>query len=134
MTETCYFSLQHKRCKHNIDKRYRHIWRSNIALIMKPYLFVIFKLSFKNLLWNGKMRDKWYKLLYMRTWMPVLKDMRESHAKCMRTDKPILASKKYSFEYNCYNIYLTKITSTTLSLFTKAIKHKWCPKFWTCLR
>ena len=63
MTEPCYFSLSYKRYNYNINKRCRCVWRNNIVLIMKSYFFLIFKLSFQNLIWNRKMCDKWYKLL-----------------------------------------------------------------------
>ena len=47
-----------------MGKSYMCVRRNNVVLIRKSYLFLMFKLSFKNLLWNWKMRDKWYKLLY----------------------------------------------------------------------
>ena len=47
-----------------MGKRYMCVRRNNVVLIRKFYIFLMFKLSFKNLLWNWKMCDKWYKLLY----------------------------------------------------------------------
>ena len=41
---------------------------------------------------------------------------------------------KISFKYNGHNVYLTKPNSRKLTLLTKTLKYKYCPKLQTCSR